>query len=132
MCAMSVRHARKMCQKNVRATRSVRTLPVAHTTVATTWVRNPETKKKNPQTSLFALPSILISDTRTLSTNLLSTDDQSVNASRFPDSLRFLLIFGDAVVWNLNLRFGLPRSTISNCDRAKKSQWSFSVSRSSR
>ena len=40
-------NARKKCQKNVRATRSVCTLPVAHTAVATTWVRNPETKKKS-------------------------------------------------------------------------------------
>ena len=51
--AMSVRHARKMCQKNVRATRSECTPPVAHTVVATTWVRNPETKKKKHQTSSF-------------------------------------------------------------------------------
>ena len=29
-----------------------------------------------------------------------------------------LLMFGDAIVWHLTLRFGLPRSTISNCVRA--------------
>ena len=31
-----------------------------------------------------------------------------------------LLIVVEAIVWNLNLKFGLPRSTISNCERAKK------------
>ena len=29
-----------------------------------------------------------------------------------------LLIFGDAIVWNSNLRFGSLRSTISNCEVA--------------
>ena len=31
-----------------------------------------------------------------------------------------LLILGEAIVWNLNLKFGLPRSTISDCERAIK------------
>ena len=66
--AMSVRHARKMCQKKARATRSA-CPPVAHT-VATTWVRNPETKILRFRRST----STLMSPTRTLSANLLSTD----------------------------------------------------------
>ena len=43
-----------------------------HEAADTTWVRNPETKKKS---SDFVIPlPILISPTNTLSTNLLSTD----------------------------------------------------------
>ena len=110
---MSVRHARKMCQKNVRATRSVCTLSVAHTVVATTWVRNPETKKIR---RLRRSTSILISSTKTLSTNLLSTDHHQWMLLGFPRHA-LLLIFDEAIVLNLNLKFGLPRSTISNCER---------------
>ena len=29
-----------------------------------------------------------------------------------------LLILDEAIVWNLNLKFGSTRSTISNCERA--------------
>ena len=71
-CTRRVRHAKNLCQKNVRATRSVWTLPVAHTVVATTWVRNLESKKKKLR--LRHSVSIFISPTKTWSTNLLSTD----------------------------------------------------------
>ena len=51
VCAMSVCHAKKMCQRKCACdTECVYTSPVAHTVVATTCVRTPERKKK-PQTS---------------------------------------------------------------------------------
>ena len=72
VCAMSARHARKMCQKNVRATRSVctgprRTHSSCHYVAAQSW-----DKKKILR--LRRSTSIFISPTKTLSTNLLSTD----------------------------------------------------------
>ena len=79
------------------------------------YVRNPETKKKIP--SLRRSTCILISPTKTLSTNLLSTDHHQWKLLCFPRHA-LLLIFGDAFVWKLNLRFSLPRSAISNCERA--------------
>ena len=108
------------CQKNVRAKRSVCTPPsVAHTVVATTWVRNPELKKKQKPSVFYHSMSILISPTRTCSTSLLSTKCQMYELMLlgFPRHA-LLLILDDAFVWNLNLRFGSPRSTSSNCVRA--------------
>ena len=112
--AMSVRHARKTCQKNVRATRSVCTLTIAHTVVATTWVRSPETKKKS---SDFVVHFHLYFSHQDVVHQFAFHRSSSVNASRFPEACASA-DFGDAIVWNLNLRFGLPRSTISNCERA--------------
>ena len=59
---LSVRHAKKLCQKNVRAIWSVCTLSVAHTAVATTWVRNPESKKKSQISSLHVHLDLSLQD----------------------------------------------------------------------
>ena len=69
---------RKMCVRHGVCVH----LSVAHTVLATTWVRNPESKKKIIR--LRHSMSILISPTRTLSTNLLSTDHHECMLLGFP------------------------------------------------
>ena len=119
--AMSARHARKMCQQNVRATRSVYKCMYMYEGVCVCFVLVCMLRRST---------SILISPTKTLSTTLLSNDHRERMLLGFPRHA-LLLIFGDAIVWNLNLRFGSPRSTIPNCE-SHISQSSFSGSRSSR
>ena len=108
---------KEMCQKNVRATQSVCTHAVAP--VATSCVRNlifsNKTFKFHPSMS------IPIPTTKTCSTSLLSTNCQMYELMLLGFPRHALhLILDVAFVWNLNLRFGLPRSTISNCERAIK------------
>ena len=57
---------------------------VAHTVVATTWVRNPETKKKNPQTSSFHV-HLDFSDQDVVH-QFAFHRSSLVNASRFPEA----------------------------------------------
>ena len=117
--------AKNMCVQQV----SVCTPPVAHTVVATTWVRNPTFFSKNKNHHSM---TTLIFPTRTCSTNVHSTNCQMYELMLlgFPRHA-VLLILDDAFVWNLNLSPGSPRSTISNCV-SHFSHSSFSGSRSSR
>ena len=117
--AISVRHAKKLYQKKVSATRSVLTPPVAQTVVATTWVRTPvgttpTTKKTKNHHSMTILREytqtsfkfFLISLTRTWSTCLLSTNHQ-MNELMLLDFPRHALILSldDAFVWNFESEF---------------------------
>ena len=128
--------ARAMCRKMCVQQVSVLTSTVAHTVVATTWVRNPSQKKKKKQNSslhdhlekkkklqffawvrnplsfntlrLHHSTSILIFPTRICSTNVLSTNHQmnELMLLGFPRHARLLMV-DDVFVW-----------TISNCVRA--------------
>ena len=101
--AISVRHAKKLYQKNVSATRSVFTPPVAHTVVATTWVRTPvgttptsKSKKKKKHHSMTTLREYIQTSFKfffDLSHQDLvhlfafhQSSDAWVNASRFPEA----------------------------------------------
>ena len=111
-------------QKNVRATGECVYTPLAHTVVATTWVRTPmsttsttKISKKTLHHHLDRKPSnflifLLISLTRTWSTSLLSTNHQMYELILlgFPRHARPPFL-DDAFVWNFESEFWF----IANC-----------------